>query len=739
MLYDDQVMSQFTRRYFVSCEDVTTLDGLRTCVANVLSMPAEVRNEQLHTRILSELGRQPSVLFLDNFETLFDVAGVRRAVETELEAYTGVDGLALVVTMRGAEAPAIGRIQWAKLVLTPLSHEEGVTLFKKTARIADDTNDPFIDKLVDAVDSLPLAVTLLAHQVQPELGTTTRSLWSRWEKKHVDMVTRSDGARDRLLDLSTSIELSIYSPRMQHEPSAKSVMALLSQLPGGLPFGINTSEQMQSALEDSVDLSLSLQTLCRVGLAYADTNGAHPRYRMLAPIREYCRGHSELQLSRSLWESLTDFYIQFVEENGDYVNAACLAVVPPELPNIRQVLASRNWETGATSSAIRASIDYTSWTEFLGAPSIDILQLCIAYVHDNELLGDCRYTMANVYSSLDRNDDAETALNQALEYHKASGSQKGEANDLQNLAWIYQYRGDLRRAKDHLEEALSLHRAIEDRKGEARALGSLGDLFYRQDDLEEAEKSLIDALSLYRAINHCLGEANVLQSLGDVYCRKNYFYKAERTYKKAASLHHLLQDRTGEATDHQSLAIMYFQKGNLDKAEASSCTALDLFASIHNRFGQANSLQGLGKVYLYREDLSKAEESLNNALSLHQAVQARTGLAVDLALLGEIYMKSDRNAEAENVLHDAVDLYRTIHMPLGEGNALQILGKVYTKMARFDEAEAILTRALELHQAIEWAKGSIGNDEWALEELRQAREASARDREVSTPTGHPLL
>ncbi|OSX61996.1 hypothetical protein POSPLADRAFT_1074386 [Postia placenta MAD-698-R-SB12] len=736
-LYDDRILPKFQSRYFVTCENIVTLDGLRNGVANALGIPAELRNEQLHTKVLHELGRKPSILFLDNFETPFDVADVRRAVETELETYAGVDGLALVITMRGAEAPATGRIQWARLLLTPLSHEEGVALFKKTAMIADDFDDPFIDKLVDAVDSLPLAVTLLAHQVQPELGTTTRSLWGRWEKRRIDMVTRSDGARDRLLDLSASIELSITSPRMQYEPSAKAVMALLAQLPSGLPFGTDTSEQMQDTLEDTIDLSLSLSTLCRVGLAYTDTNGAHPRYRMLAPIREYCRGHHELQPSSTLWESLTNFYITFIEKNWDYSNAVSLSVVPPELQNVRQVLALRNWEMEATSSAITAVIHYTNWTRFLGAPSVDLLQLCIIYVHDNDHLGDCYNTMAEVYLQLNRYDDAEMALQQALGHHKASGSQQGEANDLKDLAWIYQYRNDLNHARDTLQEALLLHRAIEDHLGEANALQSLGDLFFRQDDLDNAETSLNDALLLYGVIDNHLGEANTLQSLGDVYCQRNDYDKAERTYKKAASLHHSLQDRLGEATDHRNLAVMYIERGDLDKAEASSRAALDLYRAIHDQLGEANSLQDLGRVYLYREDLVNAEESLKNALALHQAVQDQKGEANDLTDLGEVYVKFDRDTEAEKVLCDAIKLCHTIHDPLGEGNALKTLGRVYTRMGRFDEAETALTRALELHRAIEWVKVSIWYDEKALEELHQAREASAR--EDSTPTEHLSL
>ncbi|OSX61997.1 hypothetical protein POSPLADRAFT_1056586 [Postia placenta MAD-698-R-SB12] len=242
-LYDDRVLSQFTCRYFVSCEDITTLDGLRTGIADALGMLAELRTDQLRVNILLELAHKPSILFLDNFETLFDIANIRSQVETELEAYAGINGLALVITMRGAEAPASGRLPWSRHILHPMSQAEGVVLFKRITEISADDQDPYVDKLVSAVDSLPLAVVLLAHQAHKDIACP-RDIWCRWEDQRVASVTRSDGVRGRLLDLSSSIELSINSPRMQEDAPAAYVMTLLAHMPNGLPSSTVTWEKL---------------------------------------------------------------------------------------------------------------------------------------------------------------------------------------------------------------------------------------------------------------------------------------------------------------------------------------------------------------------------------------------------------------------------------------------------------------------------------------------------------------
>ncbi|KAF9813356.1 hypothetical protein IEO21_05648 [Rhodonia placenta] len=771
VLHDFDIVVAYPSRHFAPCDSVTTPELFLFMLADVLEIPKEERGQNIFISVLRALDSNPAVLLVDNFETLWDIAGNRTAVEEYLAHFADLHNLALVVTMRGAEPP-MGPM-WRPCRLRPISHDEGVAAFKLVAGIPSTENDEYVARLVEAVEGLPLAITLLAKQVQPNVLTTT-ALWSRWKKHSVSAISVADGANDKSRDLAVSIELSLNSPRLQTTPSSRTALALLAKLPEGLPSEGPLLDELDDVLSPFMKLSDSLLALTRTSLIYiSDSNGGkYQRYRMLSPIRDYCSSSAALPLSAKPWEFLSTAYFAAIDQDWNDIS---MATVPPELPNVfhildtairhekqspeptprtgqsRRSLPSGLWlnivrnprrkrpaaDPTVPYSVIRGVIVYTYWTTYLGAPSVDLLQLCIGHVDDEGLLGDCYRTMATVYRSLNRFDDYETALDQALEHHKASGSQQGEATDLRDLAWIYQYNNDFNHARDTLEKALSLYRVAKNRMGEANTLQSLGDLFYRQEDLDNAEISLNDALSLYGAIDNRLGEANTLQILGHVYCRRNSFDKAERTHKKAASLHHSLQDRLGEATDHRGLAVMYIQRGELDQAEASSCTALDLFRTIHDRLGEAYSLRALGRVYLYREDLPNAEESLKNALDLHHAVKDQMGEAIDLTYISEVYMKSDRDAETEKALCDAVKLCSTLHHPLDEGNALQTLGKVYTKMGRFDEAETTLTRAVELHRGIEGARPNVRNDEQALKELRQARGTPACDREVSIPTEYP--
>lgn len=64
---------------------------------------------------------------------------------------------------------------------------------------------------------------------------TTESLWRHWEKTGLAVTSRDDGANEGLFNLGTSIDLSLSSPRMLNDPSARTILAIMKELPDGLP------------------------------------------------------------------------------------------------------------------------------------------------------------------------------------------------------------------------------------------------------------------------------------------------------------------------------------------------------------------------------------------------------------------------------------------------------------------------------------------------------------------------
>ncbi|OSX62041.1 hypothetical protein POSPLADRAFT_1115513, partial [Postia placenta MAD-698-R-SB12] len=263
LLHLPEVISVFPTRYFVSCDGIPDLGAFWLKLADSLGVPSQMRGQQLLAGILQTLSAGPSVLCVDNFETLWEPPHSRKDVEENIAQLAGV--AVLIVTMRGVERP--GGIKWAPTTsLQPLSIDDGLTMF---AEISGASDNEYGEKLVRATDGLPLAISILAHLAQPEMETT-ESLWRRWEKTGPAVASRGDGANERLFNLGTSIDLSLSSPRMLSDPSANTVLAIIKELPDGLPQSSDFLDELQEHLPTDIDLQASLRTLRRVALVNMD-------------------------------------------------------------------------------------------------------------------------------------------------------------------------------------------------------------------------------------------------------------------------------------------------------------------------------------------------------------------------------------------------------------------------------------------------------------------------------------
>ncbi|KAJ7854906.1 P-loop containing nucleoside triphosphate hydrolase protein, partial [Mycena leptocephala] len=255
-------------RFFIACDSAATQVELAALIgAHVGLKPGK---NLTHPVIQYFSSSSDSLLILDNLETLWEPTESRGKIEEFLALLTGVDHLALLITMRGAERPA--KVAWTHPFLPLLKPLEQAAARQTFIDIADSTHDPEeVDKVLSLTDNMPLAISLIAHLVDSE-GCS--HVLSHWEEEKTSLI--SDGY-DRTSNLDLSISLSLSSPRLN--PHSKDLLSLLSMLPDGL----SDVELMQSKLPIDNILGCKAALIC-TSLAYSD---GHKQLKALAPIREY--------------------------------------------------------------------------------------------------------------------------------------------------------------------------------------------------------------------------------------------------------------------------------------------------------------------------------------------------------------------------------------------------------------------------------------------------------------------
>ncbi|KAJ7749447.1 P-loop containing nucleoside triphosphate hydrolase protein [Mycena metata] len=273
VLHHQDITSKYQEnRLFVACETAASKVELAGLIGAHLGMKPGQDLTQAVLYCLLE--GPPTLLVLDNLETVWEPFESRKDIEEFLSLLTDIVNLALIITMRGTERPS--KVQWTRpflLPLQPLSQEAAQKMFLD---IADDQHSmEEVDQLLGFTDNMPLSINLIAHIVDAE-GCT--EILARWHREKTSVI--SEGY-DRRSNLELSISLSLESPRITSVPHSAELLSLLSILPDGL----SDVELKQSNFSIQEILECK-RALVRTALAYTDD---HKRLRALVPIGEYMR------------------------------------------------------------------------------------------------------------------------------------------------------------------------------------------------------------------------------------------------------------------------------------------------------------------------------------------------------------------------------------------------------------------------------------------------------------------
>ncbi|KAJ7838139.1 P-loop containing nucleoside triphosphate hydrolase protein [Mycena leptocephala] len=394
------------QRFFVACDSAATQVELAGLIGTHLGL--KPGKDLTHPVIQHFTNSSHSLLILDNLETLWEPTESRANIEEFLSLLTGVEHLALVITMRGAERPA--KVAWTRPFLQPLKPLEQDAARQTFIDIADNThNAAEVDKLLSFTDNMPLAINLIAHLVDSE-GCS--NVLFRWEEEKTSLI--SDGY-DKRSDLDLSISLSLSSPRLNSVPHSKDLLSLLSMLPDGL----SDAELVQAKLP--IDNILGCKAaLIQTTLAYSDD---HKRLKALVPIREYMQKIKPpaYHLVRPLLKHFKELLELFMEYYGTQSSSATVARITLNYSNIQNIL----W-TGAQQghpdivNTIYCACDLISFSQLIGKrniPFADHIPSILPQLHDHHLEAYYVLTLFNSfrYSPI---SNAETLVVEALEHSK---------------------------------------------------------------------------------------------------------------------------------------------------------------------------------------------------------------------------------------------------------------------------------------------------------------------------------
>ncbi|KAF8184327.1 hypothetical protein K438DRAFT_1724099 [Mycena galopus ATCC 62051] len=679
VLHSPDVKRQFqNRRFFISCDAATSVDALVLEILKVFGMTSE-NGIAPRTKVLAFLEASSCIICLDNFETSWDADP--RAVEAFLAKMTSTPNTAVLLTSRGSSRPL--QTSWTKPLLPPLRPLTLDAALETWESICGE-QDLFAERLVKAVDCVPLAVILLAHLAESDCAEV---VWMLWNKKFTAMVRTYD-SEYRLGSMEFSIELSLQNPRIAENPQALRVLSVLAMLPLGIRLA--SMDAMEEAFQGLLpDMLTARLVLIQSSLAYS-TDGF---MRALSPIRHYIQNHHRPE--DPLLDHLEHYYLSVASQPTWRTSLAVRQNIYVELGNIDAIFEFSLDRSSNLPALINGILIFSDVCTMLCIYDTKLVALAAAVAAKRAapLEGHCLGRLGFSFYFLDRLDDSCDALQRSIAIHAAAGDRIAHATDLRVLARVHIRQKRVVDAEDELLRSAALYVEEKDMPGKAQTLWVLGTLYRRENRVSEAQRMLQEALEL----GDTWTRPDILLDLGHLNIQIGAFVEAERVLLEAAQLHTSLENQLGRAHDIQRLGYLYTQLGRFEEARTTFEEALELHVKTGSQRGQAFDYRGLAKLYVRQNLLEDAEAAYKHASELQHEAGERIAQAETQRDLSEIYTTMGKLTSAEMVLRDAVELHRAAGNEPGQAEELSRLGDLYLSMGRVADARDVYSQAGEIY------------------------------------------
>ncbi|KAF8268824.1 hypothetical protein EI94DRAFT_1726621, partial [Lactarius quietus] len=561
--------------------------------------------------------------------------------------------------MRGAERPA--RTQWTHPFLKPLEtldHDAAKNIWQAVA----ENYDNFAERLIEAVNYVPLAVDLLSHLSQVTLPVL---LWREWSSKQIKSV--QTGKEHRLSNLEYSIQLSINSGRMKANSSAKNLLGVLCMLSDGMHLDhLNKFDDMLVGL----DITNCLQTLLQCSLIKLNEK----RYQPHPIVHHFCLNQDMLLLQHKA--TIEGFYLALASSDYDEVSSNAYEEMVLEVNNTKAILLSLlNSNYKDESTLINTSITFTRFHISIG-------------------------------------DHSDKVISQAVEFiQKNSCSRPLLIRSLWQWGNLHYHALNLEMAKEKLQEAEKLCLSSQNVSSNSYGtiLKALGDLYEGQGIFNDAEACYQKALGLFKNDNSILAQGSLYSRLGNLYRRLWKLDEASSQFQNAIQCHKDVNATHSLGEDYEGLSWTYLLQGKVIEAESAIQEALKFHEAVNSLIGQGNDYQLLGKIYLRLNKHEDATSACQKALEFHKKTNTTLRQGNDHFLFGRIYFSQGKLSEAESSFEKALELHSMAKNAWGQGIDFYYLGRIYMERGQLHDAKDLFKRAIDLAKK---AQDSVSEKEY---------------------------
>jgi CHAT domain-containing protein/tetratricopeptide (TPR) repeat protein len=234
----------------------------------------------------------------------------------------------------------------------------------------------------------------------------------------------------------------------------------------------------------------------------------------------------------------------------------------------------------------------------------------------------------------------------------------GLANTLNNIAMVYAWTGEPRKALANMEQSSAILHDTGELPKEATVRGNMCVINSELGQYKEALAQCNRALEIKREFKDLGGQATAFGNLGRVYAGTGDYQKALDYFQQSRALYKSLNDREGEALATNNVGWTYAQFGEYEKAIEFQTQVVPVFREQGNKYALATLLSNIAVNYANLKDFNKALETQLQLLPLRSEKDDPSGKAVTLNNIAACYSKLGDKQKALEYYTEALALHR---------------------------------------------------------------------------------
>jgi DNA-binding SARP family transcriptional activator/predicted ATPase len=237
-----------------------------------------------------------------------------------------------------------------------------------------------------------------------------------------------------------------------------------------------------------------------------------------------------------------------------------------------------------------------------------------------------------------------------------------EAQIFSTLSRVYLRTGENAEGIAAEKQALDYYRAVGDLRGEADSLTQYASLLGRHGNIEEAKSLLHQALEQARRLGERPLEARILNNLG-------LFTQApEETYQliqRYLDVGEAIGDLRAQRTGHANLAELLLRFGRYDEAQAHAEQTIALSESLNDPHSRAEAIIQRGRAWQAQGEYGQARADITLGLGLLQGVGAQLSVMWGLLELSRLMLDEAQWSAVPANVEKSYQIWQTLNEPYG--------------------------------------------------------------------------